>query len=168
MLLAVMLVGQSALGAQRWISIGPISIQPSEFSKLIMIVCLASVLEERVGKLNTLDDLLPVGNGLEIHLDPAQRQSIVDGDGCHIGARAIDEHTAAGADVRNGPAAVVITGQDGMRPGNGRHVDDQIAPFAAADDVLPMGHRQACSVRQTEPRPDLLSGRHCQEFKLQR
>ena len=60
MLLAVMLVGQSALGAQRWISIGPISIQPSEFSKLIMIVCLASVLEERVGKLNTLDDLLPV------------------------------------------------------------------------------------------------------------
>ena len=60
MLLAVMLVGQSALGAQRWISIGPISIQPSEFSKLIMIVCLASVLEERVGKLKTLDDLLPV------------------------------------------------------------------------------------------------------------
>ena len=60
MLLAVMLVGQSALGAQRWISIGPISIQPSEFSKLIMIVCLASVLEERVGKLNTLDDLMPV------------------------------------------------------------------------------------------------------------
>jgi len=60
MLLAVMLVGHSALGAQRWISIGPISIQPSEFSKLIMIVCLASVLEERVGKLNTLDDLLPV------------------------------------------------------------------------------------------------------------
>ena len=45
---------------QRWISIGPISIQPSEFSKLIMIVCLASVLEERVGKLNTLDDLMPV------------------------------------------------------------------------------------------------------------
>ena len=60
MLLAVMLVGQSALGAQRWISIGPISIQPSEFSKLIMIICLASVLEERVGKLNTLDDLMPV------------------------------------------------------------------------------------------------------------
>ena len=29
MLIAVMLVGQSALGAQRWISIGPISIQPS-------------------------------------------------------------------------------------------------------------------------------------------
>jgi rod shape determining protein RodA len=60
MLLAVMLVGQSALGAQRWISIGPISIQPSEFSKLIMIVSLATMLEDRVGKLNTLHDLLPV------------------------------------------------------------------------------------------------------------
>ena len=60
MLLAVMLVGQSALGAQRWISIGPISIQPSEFSKIIMIVSLATMLEERVGKLNTLHDLLPV------------------------------------------------------------------------------------------------------------
>ncbi len=60
MLLAVMLVGQSALGAQRWISIGPISIQPSEFSKIIMIVSLATMLEERVGKLNNIHDLLPV------------------------------------------------------------------------------------------------------------
>lgn len=60
MLLAVMLVGHSALGAQRWISIGPINIQPSEFSKLIMIVSLAGILEERVGKLQTVHDLLPV------------------------------------------------------------------------------------------------------------
>ena len=60
MLIAVMLVGQSALGAQRWISIGPISIQPSEFSKIIMIVSLATMLEERVGKLNNIHDLLPV------------------------------------------------------------------------------------------------------------
>lgn len=60
MLIAVMLVGQSALGAQRWISIGPISIQPSEFSKIIMIISLATMLENRVGKLNTMHDLLPV------------------------------------------------------------------------------------------------------------
>ena len=60
MLLAVMLVGHSALGAQRWIQIGPISLQPSEFSKLIMIICLASLLEERLGKINTLQDLLPI------------------------------------------------------------------------------------------------------------
>lgn len=60
MLLAVMFFGHAALGAQRWIQIGPISIQPSEFSKLIMIICLATVLEEKVGALNSLQDLLPV------------------------------------------------------------------------------------------------------------
>lgn len=60
MLVAVMLFGHAALGAQRWIQIGPVSLQPSEFSKLIMIICMASVLEERVGNLNTLRDLIPI------------------------------------------------------------------------------------------------------------
>lgn len=60
MLVAVMLFGHAALGAQRWIQIGFINIQPSEFSKLIMIICLASILEERVGTLNTLQDLIPI------------------------------------------------------------------------------------------------------------
>ncbi len=41
MLVAVYLFGTSALGAQRWFQIGPITIQPSEFSKLLMIICLA-------------------------------------------------------------------------------------------------------------------------------
>ena len=44
MLLAVMFLGQSALGAQRWIQLGPISIQPSEFSKIMMIICLVNYL----------------------------------------------------------------------------------------------------------------------------
>ena len=60
MLLAVMFVGTSALGAQRWIQIGPITIQPSEFAKLIMIVCTAAVLSERIGQLNTVRSVLPV------------------------------------------------------------------------------------------------------------
>ena len=60
MLLAVMLFGHAALGAQRWIQIGPISLQPSEFSKLLMIICMASLLEDRMGKINTLQDLIPV------------------------------------------------------------------------------------------------------------
>ncbi|MEN6566600.1 MAG: rod shape-determining protein RodA [Veillonellales bacterium] len=60
MLLAVMLVGQSALGAQRWIQLGPISIQPSEFSKLIMIISLANLLDKRAGKLNSFREIIPV------------------------------------------------------------------------------------------------------------
>lgn len=60
MLLAVMFFGHAALGAQRWIQIGPISIQPSEFSKLIMIICMAAVLESQVGNLKSLRDLLPI------------------------------------------------------------------------------------------------------------
>ncbi|MDF2502222.1 MAG: rod shape-determining protein RodA [Anaerosporomusa subterranea] len=60
MLLAVMFVGQSALGAQRWIQIGPITLQPSEFSKLIMIVSLANLLDKRVGQLQTWRDILPI------------------------------------------------------------------------------------------------------------
>ena len=60
MLLAVMLFGHAALGAQRWIQIGFISIQPSEFSKLIMIICLAAILESRMGKLDKPQELLPI------------------------------------------------------------------------------------------------------------
>lgn len=60
MLLAVMFVGHSALGAQRWIQLGPISIQPSEFSKLIMIISLAHLLDKRVGKLNTFKEIIPI------------------------------------------------------------------------------------------------------------
>lgn len=61
LLLAVMFVGQSALGAQRWIQIGPINLQPSEFSKLIMIISLAKLLETRIDRINTLKDLVPIG-----------------------------------------------------------------------------------------------------------
>ncbi|WP_295289475.1 rod shape-determining protein RodA [Veillonella sp.] len=61
MLIAVMAVGTSALGAQRWIQLGLITIQPSEFSKLLMIICMAKMLEPRIGKLDTFKSLiLPV------------------------------------------------------------------------------------------------------------
>lgn len=61
MLLAVMFIGTSALGAQRWIQLGPITLQPSEFSKLIMIICLAALLSDRIGQLNTWRQVLPIG-----------------------------------------------------------------------------------------------------------
>ena len=61
MLVAVMFIGTSALGAQRWIQLGPITLQPSEFSKLIMIICTAAILSDRVGQLNKWRQVLPIG-----------------------------------------------------------------------------------------------------------
>ena len=59
-LTAVMFLGKTALGAQRWIQLGPITIQPSEFSKIIMIITLAALLEYRKENLYKLLDLFPV------------------------------------------------------------------------------------------------------------
>ncbi|HEY9776907.1 MAG TPA: rod shape-determining protein RodA [Planktothrix sp.] len=42
LLVAVMLKGHSALGAQRWLSIGPITLQPSEIAKLVVIFTLSA------------------------------------------------------------------------------------------------------------------------------
>ncbi len=59
-LVAVRIVGTSALGAQRWISIGGINVQPSEFAKLGAILLLAAVLERN--PVNRPVDLLrPLG-----------------------------------------------------------------------------------------------------------
>ncbi len=43
-LIAVMAIGYSAKGAQRWISIGGFNFQPSEFAKLGLIITLAAVI----------------------------------------------------------------------------------------------------------------------------
>ena len=44
-LIAVSLIGTSAFGAQRWLSVGGLNIQPSEIAKLTSILVLASVLD---------------------------------------------------------------------------------------------------------------------------
>jgi rod shape determining protein RodA len=44
LLVAVVFVGHSALGAQRWLSIGPIEVQPSELMKIALILALARFL----------------------------------------------------------------------------------------------------------------------------
>ncbi|MEE3717598.1 rod shape-determining protein RodA [Tumidithrix elongata RA019] len=46
-LMAVLLVGTSALGAERWLSIGGFNLQPSEFAKVGVIISLAAVLHNR-------------------------------------------------------------------------------------------------------------------------
>ena len=59
-LVAVRLVGTSALGAQRWISIAGFHVQPSEFAKLAAILILAGVLS-RFPVERPVDLLRPIG-----------------------------------------------------------------------------------------------------------
>jgi len=47
MLLLVTVTGISAKGAQRWIDIGPVQVQPSEFAKLFVVIVLAGYLADR-------------------------------------------------------------------------------------------------------------------------
>lgn len=60
LLLVVKFAGTSALGAQRWIQIGPFTLQPSEFAKIIMIICLARLMSHDRSGFQTWKSLLPV------------------------------------------------------------------------------------------------------------
>lgn len=54
-LLAVMIVGVTAKGAQRWLTIGGFNVQPSEFAKIGVIITLAALLHEsKTAKFSTL------------------------------------------------------------------------------------------------------------------
>lgn len=61
MLGAVLLLGKSSLGAKRWLGIGAFRIQPSEFMKLSMVLCLAKYFEsdQTMGGYGMKDLLLP-------------------------------------------------------------------------------------------------------------
>ena len=58
---AVLVFGKSSLGAKRWIGIGGFRIQPSEFMKLSMVICLAKYFEsdQTFGGYGIKDLLLP-------------------------------------------------------------------------------------------------------------
>lgn len=57
-LLVVKLVGHSSHGAARWISLGPIQIQPSEFAKVILICTLALFLQKHGETIRTWPTVL--------------------------------------------------------------------------------------------------------------
>lgn len=59
LLILVLLVGEKGGGAQRWLDVGPFTLQPSEFAKLAAILTLASHLEKKKS-LNTPKDLVSV------------------------------------------------------------------------------------------------------------
>jgi rod shape determining protein RodA len=57
-LIVVLLIGQTAFGSTRWIDIGPVQVQPSEFAKLAVILMLANYFAEHGGDARDLRTLL--------------------------------------------------------------------------------------------------------------
>ena len=49
LLILVQLIGKEALGAQRWLEIGPLRIQPSEFMKIALVLALARYYQDTAG-----------------------------------------------------------------------------------------------------------------------
>ena len=100
LLVAVLVVGETRFGATRWLSLGPLSFQPSEVAKFAVVVLLASLL---VKKQPLLDDfghfVVPVGAiigtvGLLLMLQPDLGTSIV------VGAAAMAVMAASAAPFR--------------------------------------------------------------------
>lgn len=61
LLLAVLFLGTNTNGATRWIRIGPVGIQPSEFSKIILIFCLAKFIDKKKDFINNIFILMGIG-----------------------------------------------------------------------------------------------------------
>lgn len=53
-LIAVMAVGVTANGAQSWLSVAGVNVQPSEFAKISMVITLAALLHDRPADLKTI------------------------------------------------------------------------------------------------------------------
>lgn len=62
LLLAVLVIGKTTMGATRWLSLGPINLQPSEIAKLVVIIILARYFAEHghVGGLRLRELLTPL------------------------------------------------------------------------------------------------------------
>lgn len=58
-LLIVIYKGFTVLGAQRWISFGPISFQPSEIAKIVVLITLGTYLEGKRSEIKSIATLIP-------------------------------------------------------------------------------------------------------------
>jgi len=57
-LLATAIIGYAQLGAQRWLSVGNVLIQPSEFAKILVVLVLAKFLADRTKQIDKLRTVL--------------------------------------------------------------------------------------------------------------
>ena len=53
LLALVLVVGKTAMGAQRWIPVGPINLQPSEIAKILLVIFLAARLMRNRVRIDT-------------------------------------------------------------------------------------------------------------------
>jgi len=74
LLLAVLVMGSSAKGATRWLALGPIRIQPSEFTKIFMIFCLAKLIDKNRTEINNKNVLLKIFIYVAVPLVLIERQ----------------------------------------------------------------------------------------------
>src|SRR5690606_3403807 len=54
-LIVVLVVGQDAHGAQRWIGVGSLTIQPAEYAKLTVIIYMAAWLSSKGDNIRSLE-----------------------------------------------------------------------------------------------------------------
>lgn len=74
LLLLVLLIGTNVNNAVRWISIGPMTLQPSEFAKLIMIFCIATLLSKNPRWVHSIPRLLFLGVYVLVPIALIQKQ----------------------------------------------------------------------------------------------
>lgn len=60
LLVAVLLIGDEYNGSKRWLSLGPVSFQPSEFAKVVIIIFLAKYVSEHVREMGKVKYMLKV------------------------------------------------------------------------------------------------------------
>lgn len=59
LLLAVLIAGRTAKGAQLWLNLGPLGGQPSELAKIMVIITFATFLVKRQERLDSFRELIP-------------------------------------------------------------------------------------------------------------
>lgn len=99
LLVAVLLFGKSVNGATRWLYFGPIGIQPSEFTKIIIIICLSKLIDKNRDRVNNISVLAIISIFVLIPLLLIQKQPSLSASLVLIAILAV-ELFAAGLDYK--------------------------------------------------------------------
>jgi rod shape determining protein RodA len=61
LLILVEFIGREVGGSARWLTLGPLSIQPSEIAKIVVLICVAQFLASRPERVGRLEEVAVVG-----------------------------------------------------------------------------------------------------------